>query len=69
MSNETTTTATTQKAVDEIDKIRLNLADDWKVLGTVYQLLNNEKAFCVTDDDRDAVKIVDFKQPDEMKVK
>nr|XP_014089267.1 cysteine sulfinic acid decarboxylase [Bactrocera oleae] len=67
MSNETTTTATTQKAVDEIDKIRLNLADDWKVLGTVYQLLNNEKAFCVTDDDRDAVKIVDFKQPDEMK--
>lgn len=69
MSNEVTTTATTQNAVDEIDKIRLNLADDWKVLRSVYDLLHNGKAFCVSDGDRDAVKIVDFKQPNEMKVR
>uniref|UniRef100_A0A0K8UFV6 Cysteine sulfinic acid decarboxylase n=2 Tax=Bactrocera latifrons TaxID=174628 RepID=A0A0K8UFV6_BACLA len=67
MSSETKTTATTQNKVNEIDKIRLNLADDWKVLGSVYDLLKNGKAFCVSDAERDAVKVVDFKQPNEMK--
>ncbi|XP_036326244.1 cysteine sulfinic acid decarboxylase-like [Rhagoletis pomonella] len=64
MSNRATITKTT---ADEIDKIRLNLADDWKVLRVVYDLLHNEKAFCVSEADRDAVKIVHFMQPDELR--
>ncbi|XP_037951105.1 acidic amino acid decarboxylase GADL1-like [Teleopsis dalmanni] len=49
-----------------VDEIRCKLTIDWKVLGSIYDLLCNEKAFCVSEADR-GEKIVNFVQPEELK--
>lgn len=51
----------------EVAQIRLNLANDWKVLRSVHQMLVDEKAFCANPEEWNE-KIVDFIQPEELKV-
>ncbi|XP_013106315.1 cysteine sulfinic acid decarboxylase [Stomoxys calcitrans] len=50
----------------EVAEIRLNLANDWKVLRSVHQMLVDEKAFCANPDEWHE-KIVNFVQPEELK--
>lgn len=60
-------TSCTYVTPKEIEEIRLNLDDDWKVLRSIYDLLIDEKAFCCNNNDWNE-KIVDFVQPAELKV-
>lgn len=55
------------QAPQEVAQIRLNLANDWKVLRSVHQMLVDEKAFCADPEEWNE-KIVDFIQPEELKV-
>ncbi|XP_023294865.2 cysteine sulfinic acid decarboxylase [Lucilia cuprina] len=50
----------------EIEEIRLNLDDDWKVLRSIYDLLIDEKAFCCNNTEWNE-KIVQFVQPADLK--
>lgn len=54
-------------APKEIEGIRLYLNDDWKVLRSIYDLLVDEKAFCVNKSEWNE-KIVEFVQPADLKV-
>lgn len=66
-SKNTTAGQQQQTTPKEVSEIRLNLANDWKVLSSIHQMLVDEKAFCA-DPQEWHEKIVDFVQPDELKV-
>ncbi|XP_058975350.1 cysteine sulfinic acid decarboxylase-like [Musca domestica] len=65
-SKNTTAGQQQQTTPKEVSEIRLNLANDWKVLSSIHQMLVDEKAFCA-DPQEWHEKIVDFVQPDELK--
>lgn len=51
-----------------VESIRQKINEDWKVLQSVYDLLNNGKVFCASESEVKE-KILDFVQPDELKVR
>lgn len=48
--------------------IRQQLDDDWKILSAIPDLLISENAFCTKEGDWSKEKIVDFVQPEQLKV-
>lgn len=52
---------------NSVDSIRFNLTNDWNILSSIYDLLVDEKAFCVASQEW-SEKIVLFEQPKELEV-
>ncbi|KAL9908822.1 cysteine sulfinic acid decarboxylase [Glossina fuscipes fuscipes] len=52
-------------AANSVDSIRFNLTNDWNILSSIYDLLVDEKAFCVASQEW-SEKIVLFEQPKEL---
>lgn len=53
---------------NSIQQIRQHLVDDWKILNSIPDLLIRANAFCAQEHNWSEQKIVDFVQPEELKV-
>lgn len=62
MDGESDTTASI------VDGVRMRLMDDWKILQHVFKLVQREETLCADPQQWQQQKIVDFMQPDELKV-
>lgn len=62
MDGESETTASI------VDGVRMRLMDDWRILQNVFKLVQREETICADPQQWQQQKIVDFMQPDELKV-
>lgn len=59
---------TIDNASSIVDGVREKLMNDWKILQHVFKLVEKEDTFCADPELWREQKIVDFMQPDELKV-
>lgn len=51
-----------------VDGVRDRLMNDWKILENVFKLVQQKETFCADPKQWNEEKIVDFMQPNELKV-